>query len=87
MALMMIQPGMFLMDPNREKKDLRTAEAYVDDASQGIDESSVTQKNQRNHTDLTLLQASTGANQAFERLLSLTGGKPAIEKTIFYYLI
>ena len=35
---------------------------------------------------MTLIQASTRANKAFERYLAITGGKLSLDKTIFYAL-
>ena len=58
----------------------------VDDSRQGVNETRVELYNKKNASKLTMPQAANQANQAFERYLSLTCGRLAIEKTMFYPL-
>ena len=81
------QPGIYLESPDRNTKDFRTAEASVDDARQGVNTSGVEKFNRENGTNLTLIQAANRACQGFERYLTLTGGKFALDKTMCYVLI
>ena len=80
-------PGIYLESPDGNTKDFRTAEASVNDARQGVNTSGVEKFSQENGTNLTILQAATNACQGFERYLSLTGGKLALDKTMYYVLI
>ena len=80
------QPGLHLISPNGEEEDKRAEEMSVDDSRQGVNETGVELYNKKNASKLTMPQAANQANQAFERYLSLTGGRLAIEKTMFYPL-
>ena len=81
------QPGLYLISPDGRTTDFRTAEASVDDARQGINTEGVIKFNTEHETTLTLIQAASKASQSFERYLTLTGGKLALDKTMFYALI
>ena len=80
------QPGLLLKSPTGEIQDRRSGEMNTDDSRQGINEGGTKHFNETHGTRLTLLQAANKANQAFERYLSLTGGKLSLEKTIYYSL-
>ena len=85
-ALRANQPGMLLISPAGETTDFRAAEKHVDDSRQTVNETGVLHYNKENKTNLTLEEATNQASQAFERYLSLTGGKLAIEKTMYHAL-
>ena len=55
----------------------------TDDSRQGINEEGTKEYNFKHKTNLTLVQAANKANQAFERYLSLSGGKLSMDKTMF----
>ena len=86
-ALTKHQPGMLLTSPAQDVIDFRTAEKHGDDSRQGINEGGVEKFNTENETNLTLEEAANRANQAFERYLSLSGGKLAGEKRCFMHCI
>ena len=69
--------------PDGSSQDIRHIEKYVDDSFQGVNESGVEYHNQLKGTNLKLQEAAIGSNQSFERYLSLSGGKLALEKTVF----
>ena len=79
--------GMYISAPDGSSSDLRQIEMYVDDAFQNINESGVLFHNLRTEEQKSLLDAARQAVQGFERQLSLSGGKLALEKTVFYYLV
>ena len=85
-ALAENQPGMYLVSPDRKTEDFRIAEASVDDARQGVNSAGAEKFNKENGSNLTVAAAANRANQAFERYLSLTGGRLALDKTMFYAL-
>ena len=80
------QPGIYLESPDGKTQDFRVAEASVDDARQGVNTGGVERFNKEKGTDLSLEQAATRACQAFERYLTLTGGRLALDKTMYYVL-
>ena len=80
------QPGIYLVSPDGETEDFRTAEASIDDARQVVNTGGVNKFNREQGTSLTLEQAATRACQGFERYLTLTGGRLALDKTMFYAL-
>ena len=85
-ALIINQPGLLLTSPTGETIDLRQNEKHVDDSRQGINESGIEAYNAKHGMELTLEEGAKKANQAFERYLTLTGGKLAIDKTMHYSL-
>ena len=76
-------PGLYLTLPDGKTTDKIFAKMSVDDSRQGIHEGGVKVYNARHGTNITLNRAENQANQAFERYLSLTRGRLAIEKTFF----
>ena len=80
------QPGLYLMSPDRKTTDFRTAEASVDDTRQGVNSAGAEKFNKENGTDLTVGGAANRASQSFERYLTLTGGRLALDKTMYYAL-
>ena len=53
---------------------------------QGLHSGGVKKFNTKHGADLNINQAANQANQAFERCLSITGGRLAIKKTMYYAL-
>ena len=80
------QPGMYLKSPNGLIVDFRAAEANVDDARQGINSAGVEKYNKEHLTNLDIGEAAQQASQKFERYLTLTGGRLALDKTMCYSL-
>ena len=74
------------MSPDGKTEDFRVAEASVDDARQGVNSAGAEKYNRENGTKLTVEGAMNKASQAFERYLSLTGGRMALDKTMFFAL-
>ena len=77
---------MYLISPDGSTDDFRAAEANVDDARQGVNSAGVEKYNKEHHTDLDIKGATNQASQGFERYLTLTGGRLALDKTMFYPL-
>ena len=85
-AVRKFQPGVLYRSPDKTVEDRRDAEGYVDDSNQGVNSEGVEKYNEERGSEMTIGEAALKANQAFERYLSLTGGKLAIEKTVIYGL-
>lgn len=77
---------MLIDAPGGSSADLRQLEMYVNDSFPSINEGGLRLHNSLNGGELKLPEAANKSNQGFERLLSISGGRLAIEKTIFYYL-
>ena len=85
-AVQLFQPGVRFTSPDGKEIDERWVEGHVDDSRQCVNKEGVEKYNREKGSNLTLGEAAICANQAFERYLSLTGGKLAIQKTITYHL-
>ena len=81
------QPGLYMKSPNGMIEDFRAAEANVDDARQGINSAGVEKYNAEHQTTLDINEAAQQASQKFERYLTLTGGRLALDKTMYYPLL
>ena len=80
------QPGMVMVSPDVKTEDFRAAEASVDDSRQGVNTAGVENYNREHKKNLDIGHAANQASQAFERYLTLTGGRLALDKTMFYAL-
>ena len=83
-ALQENQSGMYMVSPDGKTEDFWVAEASIDNARHGVNSVGAEKFNMENGTNMTV--AANRASQAFERYLSLTGGRMSLDKTMFYAL-
>ena len=85
-AIEKYQPMILLRTPDGSVEDFRTDEAHFDDSRKVTNVSGVQKYNKEKGTCLCVLEAATARDQGFERCLSCSRGKLALEKMIFYHL-